>query len=45
MKQARRDPNDFEAQLTAASSNIRFRDSIKRLGVLLAANKIKPTGL
>ena len=43
MKQARENPNDFEAQLTAAKLEYQIQRYDQAIEYLLAANKIKPT--
>jgi Flp pilus assembly protein TadD len=43
MKQARENPNDFEAQLTAAKLEYQIQRFDQAIEYLLAANKIKPT--
>jgi len=43
MKQARENPNDFEAQLTAAKLEYQIGRYDQAIEYLLAANKIKPT--
>src|SRR2546423_15463032 len=42
MKQARENPNDFEAQLTAAKLEYQIQRFDQAIEYLLAANKIKP---
>jgi Flp pilus assembly protein TadD len=43
MKQARENPNDFEAQLTAAKLEYQIQRYDHAIEYLLAANKLKPT--
>jgi tetratricopeptide (TPR) repeat protein len=43
MKQARENPNDFDAQLTAAKLEYQIQRYDQAIEYLLAANKIKPT--
>ena len=43
MKQARENPNDFEAQITAAKLEYQIQRYDQAIEYLLAANKIKPT--
>src|SRR5204863_1341224 len=43
MKQARENPNDFEAQLTAAKLEYQIQRYDQAIEYLLAANKLKPT--
>lgn len=43
MKQARENPNDFEAQVTAAKLEYQIQRYDQAIEYLLAANKIKPT--
>jgi len=43
MKQARENPNDFDAQLTAAKLEYQIQRFDQAIEYLLAANKIKPT--
>src|SRR6266478_3370455 len=43
MKQARENPNDFDAQLTAAKLEYQIQRYDQAVEYLLAANKIKPT--
>ncbi len=43
MKQARENPNDFDAQLTAAKMEYQIGRYDQAIEYLLAANKIKPT--
>jgi tetratricopeptide (TPR) repeat protein len=43
MKQARENPNDFEAQVTAAKLEYQIQRFDQAIEYLLAANKIKPT--
>jgi tetratricopeptide (TPR) repeat protein len=43
MKQARENPNDFEAQLTAAKLEYQIQRFDQAIEYLLAANKLKPT--
>ncbi len=43
MKQARENPNDFDAQLTAAKLEYQIQRFDMAIEYLLAANKIKPT--
>ena len=43
MKQARENPNDFEAQVTAANLEYQIQRYDQAIEYLLAANKIKPT--
>ena len=43
MKQARENPNDFEAQLTAAKMEYQIGRYDQSIEYLLAANKVKPT--
>ena len=43
MKQARENPNDFEAQLTAAKMEYQIQRYDQAIEYLLAANKVKPT--
>jgi tetratricopeptide (TPR) repeat protein len=43
MKQARENPNDFEAQVTAAKLQYQIQRYDQAIEYLLAANKVKPT--
>jgi Flp pilus assembly protein TadD len=43
MKQARENPNDFEAQVTAAKLEYQIQRYDQAIEYLLAANKLKPT--
>src|SRR5436190_8825151 len=43
MKQARENPNDFDAQLTAAKMEYQIQRFDQAIEYLLAANKVKPT--
>ena len=43
MKQARENPNDFEAQVTAAKLEYQIQRFDQAIEYLLAANKLKPT--
>ena len=43
MKQARENPNDFEAQVTAAKMQYQIQRYDQAIEYLLAANKVKPT--
>src|SRR2546430_17295327 len=43
MKQARENPNDFEAQVTAAKLEYQIQRYDQAIEYLLAANKVKPT--
>src|SRR6266480_3977630 len=43
MKQARENPNDFDAQLTAAKLEYQIQRYDQAIEYLLAANKLKPT--
>ncbi len=43
MKQARENPNDFEAQITAAKLEYQIQRFDQAIEYLLAANKLKPT--
>jgi len=43
MKQARENPNDFDAQVTAAKMEYQIQRLDQAIEYLLAANKIKPT--
>lgn len=43
MKQARENPNDFEAQVTAAKLEYKIQRYDQAIEYLLAANKLKPT--
>jgi len=43
MKQARENPNDFEAQITAAKMEYQIQRYDQAIEYLLAANKVKPT--
>src|SRR5258706_3899654 len=43
MKQARENPNDFEAQLTAAKLEYKIQRYDQAIEYLLAANKLKPS--
>ena len=43
MKQARENPNDFDAQVTAAKLQYQIQRYDQAIEYLLAANKVKPT--